>query len=80
MVAFHEIVDLQRRAKACGIEDDPTLIKLLHIFQFSEMVRDSHESLMCEIQDCENALKAVIERRIMDASSNMDKKNSNGDI
>lgn len=70
MIAFREIVDLQRRAKACGIEDDPTLLKLLHLFQFSEMVRANHKRLMHQIQDWENALKAVVERRIMEASSN----------
>lgn len=80
MIAFREIVDLQRRAKACGIEDDRTLIRLLHLFQFSEMTRESHESLMREIQDLEDALKAVIERRIMEASSNMDKEDPNGDL
>ena len=44
MIAFREIVDLQRRANACGIEDDPTLLKLLHLFHFSEMVRANHKT------------------------------------
>lgn len=70
MIAFREVVDLQRRAKACGIEDDPTLLKLLHLSQFTEMARANHKRLMREIQDWENALKAVVERRIMEASSN----------
>ena len=80
MIAFREIVDLQRRATACGIEDDPTLLKLLHLFQFSEMTRANHKRLMRRIQDWEDALKAVVERRIMEASSNMDKEDPNGDL
>lgn len=56
MIAFREIVDLQRRANACGIEDDPTLLKLLHLFHFSEMVRANHKRLMHEIQGWEDSL------------------------
>lgn len=66
-MTFSEYIQLKERAEAVGIEDDKTLVRLLHYLQFQEVATRHFESYMNEMDTyCQNAAK-VIESQIEDA-------------
>lgn len=46
---FSDCVELEKRAEAHGIGDDPALARLLHIIQFKQAVVNGHRETMREL-------------------------------
>lgn len=61
---FADYVELEKRAEAHGIGDDPALAQLLHIIQFKEAVKNGHRKTMRELDIWEKNIAKTVERRI----------------
>lgn len=64
---FADYVELEKRAEAHGIGDDPALAHLLHIIQFKEVVKNGHRKTMRELADWEKNIAKSVEQRIKEA-------------
>ena len=60
-------VELEKRAEAHGIGDDPSLAQLLHIIQFKEVVKKGHKRTMNDLADWEKNIAENVEQRIKEA-------------
>lgn len=65
---FADYVDLEKRAEAHGIGDDPSLAQLLHIIQFKEAVKNGHKRTMNELAVWEKNIAKTVEQRIEEAA------------
>lgn len=61
---FSDYVELEKRAEAHGIGDDPALTQLLHIIQFKEAVKNGHRKTMRDLDIWEKNIAKAVERRI----------------
>lgn len=61
---FADYVELEKRAVAHGIGDDPALEQLLHIIQFKEVVKNGHRRTMRDLDNWEKNIAKTVERRI----------------
>ncbi len=61
---FADYVELEKRAEAHGIGDDPALAHLLHIIQFKEVVKNGHRRTMRDLDNWEKNIAKTVERRI----------------
>lgn len=64
---FSDYVELEKRAEAHGIGDDPALAQLLHIIQFKQVVVRGHKKTMRELADWEKNIAKSVEQRIKEA-------------
>ena len=64
---FSDYVELEKRAEAHGIGDDPSLAQLLHIIQFKEAVKNGRRKTMRELVVWEKNIAKSVERRIKEA-------------
>ncbi len=64
---FSDYVELEKRAEAHGIGDDPALAHLLHIIQFKKAVVNGHRKTMRELADWEKTIAKSVEQRIKEA-------------
>lgn len=64
---FADYVELEKRAEAHGIGDDPSLAQLLHIIQFKEAVKNGHRKTMRDLDVWEKNIASCVERRIEEA-------------
>lgn len=64
---FSDYVELEKRAEAHGIGDDPSLAQLLHIIQFKEVVKRGHKRTMDDLADWEKNIAKNVEQRIKEA-------------
>ena len=72
MMNFTDYVELEKRAEAHGIGDDPALTQLLHIIQFKEVVKKGHKRMMNDLADWEKNIAKNVEQRIKEASTSDD--------
>lgn len=61
---FTDWAELEERAEAHGIGDDPALAQLLHIIQFKEAVVNGHRKTMHDLDIWEKNIAKTVERRI----------------
>lgn len=61
---FSDYFELEERAEAHGIGDDPALTQLLHIIQFKEAVKNGHRKTMRDLDIWEKNIAKAVERRI----------------
>lgn len=61
---FSDYAELEKRAEAHGIGDDPALAHLLHIIQFKEVVKNGHRRTMRDLDNWEKNIAKTVERRI----------------
>lgn len=66
---FEDWVELNERAKSCGIGNDRSLAQLLHIIQFKEVVKSGHMRTMRELNDWEKNIAKDVESRIKEAEA-----------
>ena len=64
---FSDYVELEKRAEAHGLEDDPSLAQLLHIIQFKEAVVRGHKRTMRDLAVWEKNIAETVELRIKEA-------------
>lgn len=64
---FSEYAELEKRAEAHGLGDDPSLAQLLHIIQFKEAVVNGHRKTMRELDVWEKNIAKAVEQRIKEA-------------
>lgn len=64
---FADYLELEKRAGAHGIGDDPALAQLLHIIQFKEVVVNGHRRTMRELAVWEKNIARDVEQRIKEA-------------
>ena len=64
---FSDYAELEKRADAHGIGDDPALAQLLHILQFKEAVKNGHRKTMRELDIWEKNIANNVEQRIEEA-------------
>lgn len=64
---FSDYVELEKRAEAHGIGDDPSLAQLLHIIRFKEAVKNGRRKTMRELVVWEKNIAKSVERRIKEA-------------
>lgn len=64
---FSDYVELEKRAEAHGIGDDPSLAQLLHIIQFKEYVKNGHKRTMDDLASWEKNIADTVEQRIKKA-------------
>lgn len=64
---FADYVELEKRAEAHGMGDDPSLAQLLHIIQFKEAVKNGHKRTMKELDVWEKNIARCVEQRIKEA-------------
>lgn len=64
---FSDYVELEKRAEAHGIGDDPSLAQLLHIIQFKESVKNGHKRTMDDLASWEKNIADTVEQRIKKA-------------
>ena len=69
---FTDYVELEKRAEANGIVDDPSLAQLLHIIQFKEVVKEGHKRTMNDLADWEKNIAETVEQRIKEAATSDD--------
>lgn len=69
---FSDYVELEKRAEAHGIGDDPSLAQLLHIIQFKEVVKNGHKRTMNELAVLEKNIAETVEQRINEAATSDD--------
>lgn len=69
---FSDYVELEKRAEAHGIGDDPALTQLLHIIQFKEVVKKGHKRTMNELVVWERNIAETVEQRINEAATSDD--------
>ena len=72
MMNFSDYVELEKRADAHGIVDDPALAQLLHIIQFKEVVKEGHKRTMNDLAAWEKNIAETVERRIKEAAASDD--------
>lgn len=72
MMNFTDYVELEKRAEAHGIGDDPSLAQLLHIIQFKETVVRGHKRTMRDLADWEKNIAETVEQRIKEAATSDD--------
>lgn len=61
---FSDYAELEKRAEAHGMGDDPALAQLLHIIQFKEVVKNGHRRTMRDLDTWEKNIAKTVERRI----------------
>lgn len=66
---FSDYVELEKRAEAHGIGDDPSLAQLLNIIQFKEVVKEGHKRTMNDLADWEKNIARCVEQRIKEAAT-----------
>ena len=66
---FSDYVELDKRAEAHGIGDDPSLAQLLHIIQFKEVVKEGHKRTMNDLAVWEKNIAETVEKRIKEAAT-----------
>lgn len=66
---YSDYVELEKRAEAHGIGDDPLLAQLLHIIQFKEVVKNGHKRTMNDLADWEENIEEIVEQRIKKAGA-----------
>lgn len=64
---FSDYVELEKRAEAHGLGDDPALAQLLHIIQFKGAVVNGHRKTMRELDVWEKNIAETVEQRIKEA-------------
>lgn len=64
---FSDYVELEKRAEAHGLGDDPSLAQLLHIIQFKEAVVRGHKRTMRDLAVWEKNIAETVELRIKEA-------------
>ncbi len=64
---FADYVELEKRAEAHGIGDDPALAQLLHIIQFKQAVVRGHKKTMSDLAIWEKNIANCVEQRIEEA-------------
>lgn len=64
---FSDYAELEKRAEAHGIGDDPALAQLLHIIQFKHVVVRGHKKTMHDLADWEKNIARCVEQRIKEA-------------
>lgn len=69
---FTDYVELEKRAEANGIGDDPSLAQLLHIIQFKEVVKEGHKRTMNDLASWEKNIAKNVEQRIKEAATSDD--------
>lgn len=69
---FSDYVELEERAEAHGIGDDPSLAQLLHIIQFKEVVKEGHKRTMNDLAAWEKNIAETVEQRIKEAATSDD--------
>lgn len=69
---FVDYVELEKRAEAHGIGDDPSLAQLLHIIQFKEVVKKGHKRTMNDLAVWEKNIVENVEQRIKEAATSDD--------
>lgn len=72
MMNFTDYVELEKRAEAHGIGDDPSLAQLLHIIQFKKVVKKGHKRTMRDLADWEKNIAETVEQRIKEAATSDD--------
>lgn len=66
---FADYVELEKRAEAHGIGDDPALAQLLHIIQFKQAVVRGHKKTMSDLATWEKNIANCVEQRIEEAGT-----------
>lgn len=69
---FSDYVELEKRAEAHGIGDDPSLAQLLHIIQFKEAVKKGHKRTMDDLAAWEKNIAKNVEQCINEAATSDD--------
>lgn len=64
---FSDYVELEKRAEAHGLGDDPSLAQLLHIIQFKRAVVRGHKKTMSDLATWEKNIANCVEQRIKEA-------------
>ncbi|WP_432314389.1 hypothetical protein [Collinsella aerofaciens] len=64
---FSDYVELEKRAEAHGLGDDPSLAQLLHIIQFKQTVVRGHKRTMSDLATWEKNIANCVEQRIKEA-------------
>lgn len=66
-MTFSEYIQLEERAEAAGIGEDPSLAQLLHYLQFQEVATRNFRAYMNEMKAwCKN-ISSTVESRIKEA-------------
>lgn len=66
-MTFDEYAELEKRAEAVGLGEDPCLMQLLHFLQFKEVVRRHQSACMSELYSWEKNIALEVERRVKEA-------------
>ncbi|MCC2803184.1 hypothetical protein [Collinsella aerofaciens] len=66
---FSDYAELEKRAEAHGLGDDPSLAQLLHIIQFKEVVKKGHKRTMNDLATWEKNIAENVEQRIEEAEA-----------
>lgn len=66
---FSDYVELEKRAEAHGLGDDPSLAQLLHIIQFKEVVKKGHKRTMNDLATWEKNIAENVEQCIEEAEA-----------
>lgn len=66
---FSDYAELEKRAEAHGLGDDPSLAQLLHIIQFKEVVKKGHKRTMNDLTTWEKNIAENVEQRIEEAEA-----------
>lgn len=64
-----DYAELEKRAEAHGLGDDPSLAQLLHIIQFKEAVVNGHKRTMRELAVWERNIAETVEQRIKETEA-----------
>lgn len=64
---FSDYVELEKRAEAHGLGDDPSLAQLLHIIKFKQAVVRGHKRTMSDLATWEKNIANCVEQRIKEA-------------
>lgn len=66
---FSDYVELEKRAEAHGLGDDPSLAQLLHIIQFKQAVVRGHKRTMSDLATWEKNIANCVEQRIKETEA-----------
>lgn len=66
---FSDYVELEKRAEAHGLGDDPSLAQLLHIIQFKQAVVRGHKETMSDLATWEKNIAETVEQRIKETEA-----------
>lgn len=66
---FSDYVELEKRAEAHGLGDDPSLAQLLHIIQFKQAVVRGHKRTMSDLATWEKNIANCVEQRVKEAEA-----------